>query len=151
MFPFLYHWQEFYRTWLNIWVTRRLSYKKQELRTLCEHMGSPLFLVGPVLLIFLVFCDEFLRFVCLRPVCCEPNVDSGFGLSILDCTFGFLLRLFIQTFVNDNESPNYSQHFQALGIFIKINYRNVNYFELKNYKQHILLETSHELPLYILL
>jgi len=53
--------------------------------------------------------------------------------------------------MNDNESPNYSQHFQALEIFIKINCRNVNYFELKNYKQHILFETSHELPLYILL
>jgi len=88
-------------------------------------MCSPLFLVGPVLLIFLVFCVEFLRFACLRPVCCEPNVDSGFGLSILDCTFGFLLRLFIQTFVNDNES-----HFQALGIFIKINCRNASYFEI---------------------
>ena len=30
MFSFLYHWQDFYRTLLYIWVTRRVSYKKQE-------------------------------------------------------------------------------------------------------------------------
>jgi hypothetical protein len=38
MFSFLC--QDFYRTWLYIWVTRRVSYKKQELRTLCEHLSS---------------------------------------------------------------------------------------------------------------
>ena len=33
-FSFLCHWQEFYQTWL--WVTQRMSYKKQELLTLCN-------------------------------------------------------------------------------------------------------------------
>jgi len=51
-----YHCQDFYRTWLYIWVTRRVYYKKQELLTLREHLSSPpVFLVGSVLLMFLVF------------------------------------------------------------------------------------------------
>jgi hypothetical protein len=37
MFSFLYHCQDFYRTWLYIWVTRRVSSKKQELLTLRVH------------------------------------------------------------------------------------------------------------------
>ena len=37
MFSFLYHCQDFYRTWLYIWVTRRVSSKKQELLTLLVH------------------------------------------------------------------------------------------------------------------
>ena len=31
----------------------------------------------------------FFCFVCLHLVSCVPDVDSFFGLSILDCTFGF--------------------------------------------------------------
>ena len=41
MFYFLYYCQDAYRTWLCIWVTRRVSYKKQELLTLREHLSSP--------------------------------------------------------------------------------------------------------------
>ena len=37
----LYHCQYLYRTWLYIWVTRRVSYKKQDLLTLREQMSSP--------------------------------------------------------------------------------------------------------------
>jgi hypothetical protein len=37
-----------------------------------------------------VFC-----FVCLRPVSCVPNVANMSGFSILDCSFGFLSRLFV--------------------------------------------------------
>jgi hypothetical protein len=56
MFSFLYHCHDFYRTWLYIWVTRRVSYKKQELPTLRKHVSSSsVFFVGFVLLIFLVF------------------------------------------------------------------------------------------------
>jgi len=40
MFSFLYHCKDFDRTWLYTWVTRRVSYKKQELLTFREHMGS---------------------------------------------------------------------------------------------------------------
>ena len=56
MFSFLYHCHDFYRTWLYIWVTRRVFYKKQELPTLRKHLSSsPVFFVGSVLLIFLLF------------------------------------------------------------------------------------------------
>jgi hypothetical protein len=41
MFSYLYHCQDFYQTWLYLWVTRRVSYKKQELLTLRKHMRSP--------------------------------------------------------------------------------------------------------------
>jgi hypothetical protein len=41
---------------LTIWVTWRVSYKKQELLTPQEHLGSPRFLVRSVSLIFLVSC-----------------------------------------------------------------------------------------------
>ena len=40
IFSFPYHCQYFYRTWLYIWVTRRVSYKKQELPTFREHLNS---------------------------------------------------------------------------------------------------------------
>ena len=36
-----YHCQYLYRTWLYIWVTRRVSNKKQDLLALREHMSSP--------------------------------------------------------------------------------------------------------------
>ena len=75
---------------ITIRVTRRVSYKRQELLTNCEHLNSPLFLVGFVLLIFLVFCVVFLCFICLRYVSCLPNVASISGLFILDCPFRFL-------------------------------------------------------------
>ena len=32
----------FYQNWLYIWVTQRVSYKKQELLTLHEHLSSPM-------------------------------------------------------------------------------------------------------------
>jgi len=41
IFSFHYHCQDFDRTWLCIWVTRWVSYKKQELLTAREHVGSP--------------------------------------------------------------------------------------------------------------
>ena len=58
----------FDQTWLYIRVTRRVSYKKQELFTHRERLSSPqVFFVGSVLFIFLVFvlsyyvslCSEF--------------------------------------------------------------------------------------------
>jgi hypothetical protein len=41
-FSFLYHGQDFYRTWLYTWVTQRVSYKKQERLTIREHLCSVL-------------------------------------------------------------------------------------------------------------
>ena len=42
----------------------RVSYKKQELRILREHLSSPMYLVGSVLFIVFVFCVSY--FVSLR-------------------------------------------------------------------------------------
>jgi len=70
-----------------IWVTRRVSYKKQELLTLREHLSSsPVFLVGVVLLIFLVFCDVLLCVFTFWLPCCDVHYDfrtrTMFGLSL---------------------------------------------------------------------
>ena len=65
-------------------VERRLSYKKQKLFSLPEHLGLtpfPVYLARFVLFIFLVFCD-----VCLLSVS-FPNIVGVSGLSILDCPF----------------------------------------------------------------
>jgi hypothetical protein len=72
---------------LTIWVTRLVSYKRQELITLREHLGWPL-IVGVVRVAHLfscLCCVVFLCFVCLRPVCCVPKVAYISGLSGLDC------------------------------------------------------------------
>jgi len=50
---FLYHCQDLYRTWLYIWVTQLVSYKKQVLLTFRKHRS---FFMGSVLFIFLVSC-----------------------------------------------------------------------------------------------
>jgi len=42
------------------------------------------------------FLCNIICFVCLRPVSYVPNVVSVSGLSILDCPFGFLKRLFTE-------------------------------------------------------
>jgi len=55
-----------YETSLYMWVTRRVSYKEQELPTLREHLGSPTVFSR---VIFLVFCVVFC-FVCFRFVSC---------------------------------------------------------------------------------
>jgi len=82
---FLYHRQDFY---LTIYVSNSMvSIKKQEMLTLCEHLGSPPVFGG-------VLVAHLFSFLCvvyfLRPVSCVPNVASVSGLSILDCSFGFI-------------------------------------------------------------
>jgi hypothetical protein len=72
-FSFLYHRQYFYWTWLYIWATRWVSYKKQELLPHREHLEFVL--VVSVLVIVFVFCVA-LCFVCLRLVSCLHNVQS---------------------------------------------------------------------------
>jgi hypothetical protein len=74
---------------LTKWVVRRVSYKKQELLTFPEYLGSRPFSCGSMLLILCWFCFVFILFVytmlpvfldCLRPVCVH-NVASVSGLS----------------------------------------------------------------------
>jgi len=59
-FSFLYHYQDLYRSWLYIWVARRVSYKKQKLLIpFASTWVHPRFLLGSVLLFFLMFCIVF--------------------------------------------------------------------------------------------
>ena len=69
---------------LTIWIAWRMSYKKQELLTLREHMG---FLVRSVLLLFLVFCVVFFG---------EVRVAHLF--SFLCCVFGGSVLLIFLVF-----------------------------------------------------
>ena len=71
----------------TLWLTWRVSCKRKELLTLREHLGSPPVLVGSVLRILFAFCVVLHLFFCLHHVSCVPNVS---GLSILNCSFGFL-------------------------------------------------------------
>jgi hypothetical protein len=75
---------------LTIWIAWRMSYKKQELLTLREHMG---FLVRSVLLLFLVFCVVFFGGVRVAHLfsflCCVFGVVRVAPLfSFLCCVFG---------------------------------------------------------------
>ena len=82
--------QDFYWTWLYTLVTQRVSYKKQELLTLREHLDSSKVFGGiRVAHVFSFLCCIF-DFVCLHSVSCVPNVAIVSGLSILDYLFGFL-------------------------------------------------------------
>ena len=65
--------------------------KHDSLFTLLEYLGSPpFFLYRSVLVIFLIFCVVFFCYVCLRPVASMYPMLSVSGISILECTFGFL-------------------------------------------------------------
>ena len=98
IFRFMYfccfpnHRQDLVRNWQ---YEQQVSDKKQELLIIREDSGfTPCIFVGSVLLIILVICVVFFCFVCLCPVSCVPDVATVSGLSIPDCPFGFLLRLF---------------------------------------------------------
>ena len=129
MLSFLYHCHDFYRTWLYIWVTRRISYKKQELPTLRKHLSScPVFFVGSVLLIFLVFCVVllcvftffflgglmfYLRYFCLFVHCGVQHILCFvFGLFFfvlpvsLDCPFLIAPSVFSNVYFTYCSEPN---------------------------------------------
>jgi hypothetical protein len=75
---------------LTIWVSRWVSYKKQELLTLRKHLGSPLFFGGIRVDIFVSFICCAIYFVLLVYVLClVPNVTQLSKLFILDCPFDF--------------------------------------------------------------
>ena len=66
LLDFLYHRQYFFQTWL--WVTRCVSYKKQKLLTLHEHLVSSRFLGGSMFVFYSRFlCCVFL--FCLYSLC----------------------------------------------------------------------------------
>jgi hypothetical protein len=74
--------KDFYRTWLYIWATRRVSYKKKEHLTLIEHLSSPPFLVGSVLLIYLVLCVVLLCVFTFWVPCCDVRYDFRLYLQL---------------------------------------------------------------------
>ena len=67
-----------------------MSYKKQELFTLCEHLGSLMGFGGVHVAHRFRFCFVFFVFIFLL---CLAGVS---GFAMLDCPFGFLYRLFFR-------------------------------------------------------
>ena len=60
----LYHCQDYYRTWLHIWVPRRVSYKKQEMLTIREYLSSlSVYWWGPCCSLY------FYSFLCCSIMC----------------------------------------------------------------------------------
>ena len=64
----------FYRSWLYIWGTRRVSYKKQELLTLCEDLSSLRFCWWGL------YCSSFFSYILLCVFtfwvpCCDVRYD----------------------------------------------------------------------------
>jgi hypothetical protein len=84
---FLYHCQDLYRTWLYIWVTQRVSYKKQVLLTFRKHRS---FFYG-------------IRVVHLFSFLCCPLIFLYVLSSVLQCLLRFPhnkdVRLYLQWFV----------------------------------------------------
>jgi hypothetical protein len=62
--------QDFYWTWLYIWVTQRVSYNKQKLLTHCEYLSSTGLSGVEHVAHILVFCVVFFSF-CLSSYCVQ--------------------------------------------------------------------------------
>ena len=75
---------------LTTWVTRRVSYKKQEILTIRDHLNSPsYFLVGSVVHVLIGFCVVFLVLFDFRStyrMCLEHSVGCVSGLSSVHCS-----------------------------------------------------------------
>jgi hypothetical protein len=85
MFSFLYHCQDCCWTWLYISVSWR------ELLTLREHMSSPQFLFGFVLLIVLASCVVLLCVVTFWLLCCDVLLIVLTSCVVLLCVVTFWL------------------------------------------------------------
>ena len=93
-FSFLYHRQYFYWTWLYIWATRWVSYKKQELLPHRAHLDFVL--VVSVLVIVFVFCVVLCCVVfCLSSSCILSAQCSEF----LDCPFLITPSVFSDVYI----------------------------------------------------
>ena len=89
-----------------------MSYKKQELLTLCDQLGSsPHCFVGSALLIFLVFCVVFFLYVvCLRPVLavsldCPFLITHSVFSNVYLYYFSYTIFLHTRTSANGTDSP----------------------------------------------
>ena len=79
-----------------IWVTQRVSYKKQQLHTFGEDLSSPGFLMGSVLPIFLVFCVLLL---CVFTFL-VPCYNVWYDIRIKTCSICLYLQLFVRGFMS---------------------------------------------------
>jgi hypothetical protein len=86
MFYFLYHWTDFYRNWLYMWITRRVSYKKQELLTFASTWVHPRFYGGVrVAHLFSFLCCAIMCLYVPSPVLWCPlrfRIETMFGSSL---------------------------------------------------------------------
>jgi hypothetical protein len=91
MCSFLCHCQDFYQTWLYIWVTQWESEKKRELLNLRVYLSSPPdFFVGSVSFIVLVICVVLFCVFTFWVPCCDVRCD----FHIKRCSIRRYLQLF---------------------------------------------------------
>ena len=116
-FIFLYHRQYFYRSWL--WVAWRITYKKRELLTLREYLGSPRFLKVSC-------CSSFkfsvLCFFSFRSVSC-----AKLYLCLLILHSVLILRFYLKVCYLDNLAKNIIAQLRYNG---NDNYKNDLIFNL---------------------
>ena len=104
------------RIFLDYMSCMTVSYKKQNLLTLCQHMGSALFFVWSLLLIFFSFSVViFVLFVFV--LCLMPNNVSVSGMSILDFPLGYSLT---SIYCIKYTSPSHISKWMALIIQVNI-------------------------------
>jgi hypothetical protein len=103
MFPLPYHCQDFYRIWLYIWVTQRVSYKKQDLFTLREHLSSPPGFSGVRVAHRFSFCFVLLCVFTFWIMCCDVRYDFGIKTLPQFSIFNINVRL---NKVRENRSGN---------------------------------------------
>ena len=81
-------------TWYNVGLIRTVGYLIDNQMSKCTKFVCEVC----VAYLFSFLCCVF-SFVCLRPVSCVHYVASFSVLSIIDCPFSFLIRLFTTSFV----------------------------------------------------
>ena len=98
-FSFPYHRQGLYRTWL--WVKQWVSYKNQELFTLCEHPGSPQIFDGVrVAYLFSFLC--FLGFLfCFSSLLCHVHTITCVN-SWLSLRFSLIFLYYYNILLKEN-------------------------------------------------
>ena len=84
MFSFLYHCEDFYQTWLHIWVTRRLSYRNcLPFTSTWVHTRILVRSVLPIVLVFCVVCFALFVFVlCLVYPMLSVSLDCPFLITL---------------------------------------------------------------------
>ena len=90
---FLYHCQDFYRTWLDIWVTRRCLIRRQELLSIRQHMSSIKLFCGYPCSSLFMFCVFLLCVFTFWIPCCAVRYDFRMTTRYLNLELSPLLDL----------------------------------------------------------